>query len=36
LPVLITLLPSVVLKFDFVPCWEIVTVLPSEETYVAE
>ncbi len=36
LPVLITLLPSEAVKFDFPDCWEMVTLLPSDETYVAE
>jgi hypothetical protein len=36
LPVSMTLLPSEDVKFDFPDCWEIVTVLPSDETYVAE
>jgi hypothetical protein len=36
LPVLMTLLPSEEVKFDFPDCWEMVTLLPSDETYVAE
>jgi hypothetical protein len=36
LPVLMTLLPSEAVKFDFPDCWEMVTLLPSDETYVAE
>lgn len=36
MPVLMTLLPSEVVKFDFPDCWAMVTVLPSDETYVAE
>ena len=33
---LMKLLPSEEVKFDFPDCWAMVTVLPSDVTYVAE